>query len=297
MIIFRISLYIMTSVFIILFLLTFLPSRFKSEKTFLITGPIVIMMIVVDIVRFRGGYEANKEFQMLMVLIEGIVVCILAVGMSKYRDFRALFVALSSLCFGVIGKVIAATVYIYDRQISASLICGIVAEILILYFVKTRLKDVHIELMESSRDGWGQLCLVPLLFYGTINLIGYYPYTIYDRPEQIAPTVGVLATLMATYVIFFGFLKNRIETINVEKLNETMLAYTKGLDIQVAEIERTRSQIKMLRHDIRHYMNLINGLLEKNDYDGIRAVLKELEGSTEEGSLENYCKNKFVKWW
>lgn len=291
---FRTVLYLLTSGFVLAFLVMFLPKRHSPWKTCMYVLPILGAMILTDVFRFNRQYIYSQNTQMVATIIEMFLVILAALAISKYRDFRAIFIGLTGLSFGVVGKIIGSTFFIYNDRPVIGLLGAIITEIAMFYLIKNKVKNAHIKLMEDWSKGWGRLCIVPLMFYLTINIIGYLPYSVYERPDQLLPMTALILTLAGTYAMFFGFMRSRTEAIEGEKRNAIMAAYTHGLEAQFREIESTRCQVRILRHDMRHYANLIGGFLDQENYEGIREVLSDFAVRTEEGSLETYCNNKFI---
>lgn len=70
----------------------------------------------------------------------------------------------------------------------------------------------------------------------------------------------------------------------IESQNKTMKEYVDG-------IERYNTQLRMFRHDQRHFIDTLSALLGRSDLDGARRIVEELSERNESLSRQDYCTN------
>ncbi|MCM1184840.1 MAG: GHKL domain-containing protein [Roseburia sp.] len=56
-------------------------------------------------------------------------------------------------------------------------------------------------------------------------------------------------------------------------------------------VEQSEKNLRILRHDMRHYSNLIYSLLEQGEYNEIKKVLEHVNAVTDENKVTKYCDN------
>ena len=71
-------------------------------------------------------------------------------------------------------------------------------------------------------------------------------------------------------------------------------SYIKGLENQQFWVEQAEQNLKILHHDVRHYSQIINSLLEEENYDEIRKVTEHINNVADESKMKKYCNNLIV---
>ena len=63
------------------------------------------------------------------------------------------------------------------------------------------------------------------------------------------------------------------------------------LENQYYLVEQSEKNLRILRHDIRHYSGLIDSLLEQGEYHEIKKVIEHINTTTDENKVTRYCSN------
>lgn len=71
-------------------------------------------------------------------------------------------------------------------------------------------------------------------------------------------------------------------------------AYIKGLENQYELVERSEKNLKILRHDMRHYSGMIDSLLSQGEYAQIKRITEYINGVTDENKVVRYCDNLII---
>ena len=71
-------------------------------------------------------------------------------------------------------------------------------------------------------------------------------------------------------------------------------SYIIGLENQQLQVERAEKNLKILHHDMRHYFNIIDSLLDQEKYSEIRRVIQHINDVTNENKVIKYCNNLIV---
>lgn len=137
------------------------------------------------------------------------------------------------------------------------------------------------------------LWLIPAAFY----LISVYSCCIQSASD--APT-GYTAVYMALYVlldlfvcwIIGNFIKESEQANDLESERQLFSTMRK----QYEGIQEKLEQAGQMRHDMRHFVIRVNGLLQEGDIEGIKDYLLEYSTALSQGSLKNitYCSDSTV---
>jgi len=119
-------------------------------------------------------------------------------------------------------------------------------------------------------------------------------------------TFLVFATLVSTYLIFYTFQKHSYETQQKNELLEEKLTAlheqdlmkvsTKALKTRLSVVEDAMENERVLRHDRRHFENMIYSLLQNGDEVSIEKAKSLLEEkiNAEPQRLRKWCDNETV---
>lgn len=86
------------------------------------------------------------------------------------------------------------------------------------------------------------------------------------------------------------------ETKQVEEYWKNVMfeSYIKGLESQSYLVEQSERNLRILRHDMRHYSMTIDSLLNQKEYAEIRNITGHIKEVVDENKLPRYCENLVV---
>lgn len=129
------------------------------------------------------------------------------------------------------------------------------------------------------------LLIVPI---STIFLMMFYYL------NSAANTVTLIFTVLIALSIFFiiaKLLNSGAELMRAKRSEKELSEYIdiqrRGYDKVVQKMESTREY----RHDMRHHLAVIEGLIKQNNYDKALEYISKLNGSFGEPDSMSYCKN------
>ena len=70
-----------------------------------------------------------------------------------------------------------------------------------------------------------------------------------------------------------------------------MQEYIKGLERQYYMLEQSERNMKILRHDMRHYSKIIDAMLAQKKYDEIKKITEHINNVADENKIIKYCNN------
>lgn len=283
--------YMISHIFLMLFLYLFVASRYTRRKTAVICVFSFWLLCATDCLKlniFPGidlCYTAVTIFQIFAVQFTGLFI-------SKKRDSKALFVGLSASNYVIVGSVAASVFHIWTGNILASLVgsTAVHAGILFILYIKTRNVWLKFQYKESSKSWW-ELCLIPVLFYCSFSYFAFFPNTLYDNPQNIIGVLVFIVTMLVSYVVAFRYVESESDRADTYWKNVMFESYIKGLENQYYLVEQSEKNLQILRHDMRHYSNMIDSLLAQQEYDEIKKVTAHINTVADENKMKHYCSN------
>ncbi|MCM1257659.1 MAG: GHKL domain-containing protein [Roseburia sp.] len=206
--------------------------------------------------------------------------------------FVVLFVGLSASNYVVAGSIIAAVLHIYNCNLYLCIIACILTHITILYIMYTRIRNIWIKYQKEDIMGsWWKLCFIPVFFYCGFSCLTFFPYTLDEHPENIPGVMMFLIAMFLSYIILMQYIATASRQTTIYWQNIIYKSHIEGLENQYHMVEQSEKNLRILRHDMRHYSSLIYSLLEQGEYDEIKKVIEHINAVTDENKVTKYCDN------
>lgn len=190
------------------------------------------------------------------------------------------------------GSVIGNIAFIYTKNIVLSLIISFIVHISVLLFLVKKIRKIYLIFLEKEEMGsWLQLCLIPAFYYCTFTFLIYFPHTLYENDDNALGIIFLLITMFISYVVVFRYGENEMKRNDMYMKNVLFEYYIKGLESQYDFIENAERNLKILRHDMRHYTGMIDSLLEQKQYNEIKKITEHVNQITAENKIVKYCDN------
>lgn len=140
---------------------------------------------------------------------------------------------------------------------------------------------------------WRIACIFPCCF--TFLVFTYIPhnyydiYTYHDLHVYFSMMLTLLVFVFLLYVLFYTIIHSYVE-------NQYILEEQKILEIQAKEYSQLSQHVqetREIRHDFRHQITVISGLLNQGNYEELKEYLSQYESSI---SLQTkiYCRQPAV---
>lgn len=208
--------------------------------------------------------------------------------LSKYRNgrFFFLFCLSDTMCIWLI-QVTA----LLDRLAGGGYVVMFFSRLLLFplaeWFIWKYLRRPYQELQRKLDRGWWQFSLIGLLYYMLVIIVALpvdAPVTGWKEPIQL---VLVLALMPLTYLSILHSLWRQMRIYENVRMMEVQRQDYDAL-CQKMEVGR------IYRHDMRHHLAAVEGMLQQGDGEGALQYVRSLSGGLEELALPARCANPAV---
>lgn len=274
----------------VLFMLLY-ESRYTKRKTNIITAVFMIPIVVVNVpnVNLFGIETAGKLIVFCCVLPSLIFFFI----MAKNRDTRFLFTF--CVCDTIVLEVLFATNLLDTALDFGNYVVMFVSRLVImplleLLIVKYLRKPYHL-IQRQMKKGWGIFSLMAALFYVSLLLFTYYPTIILDRPEYFPYLILMMILVPVMYMTVFKVLWTQIKLFESAQENRELDVQIKMAEERLLRGRENESNIKILRHDTKHQMLLLNDYIKNKSFDKVEKYIESLVENIDRYALKSYCNN------
>ncbi len=221
-----------------------------------------------------GGGRACRIFIGIVPVVIGYLLygCV-----SRYRKDRFCFTAvtaglLSTMCdaFSCLLAPYGSPLYILVK-----LGCMIVLSVLLWLFRDS----FEWFLGAGGGKGWARITLVPLVLWVTLLVAYVLPAAV--GLWGIVPDPAVALCLCGAVPLCYMAFSNLVRSLRTEYEatgdTDILRSQVRALERQVERIQAEQEQGRIFRHDLRHYMSLLDAKLSAGDLDQARHILESME--------------------
>ncbi len=281
---FRISMF-----FVLCFMAVFLPLIQSKKK--IAAGLVVCYGItaLMDYLYFVvGGGNGNP---LIFTLTEIVAVQAVPLTISRYHDFRAVFVGFTAAVYVLTGNIVSTTLLLTGVPFAVNFICQCLIHIVILFILAWYIREPFMEYLTNRDLPWGEMCVIPAMFYTAIYACSMWPANIYRQPENILGVTVILLLMVVVYIMIIKVFTTMKQQGENERRLESLEQYAKRLKIETDSLQEKEMEAAVLRHDLRHFSILINSYLEEGNEEKIRELLDELNERAALTKPVRYCEN------
>lgn len=286
--------YTLSHIFFLVFVYLFMVHRYSKKKTLVICFLSFILTTVMN--QFKLNLlPGNGLFYFFTTITQIAVAQLTGLLISEKRDSKTLFVGLSASNYVVVGSIIASILFILTDSIRLALAGNLLSHVLILLLLYLKTKTIIFKFCqrEQEKRQW-EICLIPVFFYCSFSSIAFFPYTLYDHPENILISISLMITMLVSYVVVLRYLDSETKRVEESWKNVMFESYIKGFESQNYLTEKSEQNLKILRHDMKHFSIMIDSLLEQGEYEEIKNITGHINEVVNENKVNQYCENLIV---
>lgn len=274
-----------------LFLYLFIAHRYSKAKTAGICISAFLVLCITDCLKL-SLFPDSRICYFVVTLIQIVVTQFTGIFISRRRNSKTLFIGLSASNYVIAGSIAATIFYIWTEQMFLSAAGSVLIHGCILLILYSKIRNIVIGYQEREEvKSWWELCLIPVFFYCGFSCLAFFPYTLDERPDNIPGTILFIITMFVSYVIALRYMESESQRKEIYWKSVLFEAYSKGLEKQYYLVERSEKNLRILRHDMRHYSGMIDSLLAQGEYAEIRKVTEHIKVVADENKITRYCEN------
>lgn len=286
--------YIISHIFLTLFIYLFIIHRYSKMITGILCSILFLLLCALDFIKLI--LFPDSDICYVIVTVSQILAAQAAPFIiSGKKSSQILFVGLSASSYVITGAISAAILKIYTGSTLLALAGSLLIHFAILMLLFVTIKDLCLRSQkEDSEKNWLELCLIPVFFYCSFSFIAFFPNTLYDNPDNIPGILFIVITMFVSYAVVIRYLESESRRLDAYWKNMIQDSYIKGLENRHYFVEQAEQNLRILHHDIRHYTKIIDSLLKQKKYEEIREINGHISHIAEENRVKKYCNNLIV---
>ncbi len=283
--------YMFSHVFFLVFVYVFMIHRYSKKKTLVICFLSFLLTTVMN--QFKLNlFPGRALFYFFTTITQITIAQLTGLLISEKRNSKTLFVSLSASNYVVVGSIIASILYIFTDNIAIALTGNLLSHVGILLVLYLKVRHIIFKFCERDleKSKW-EICLIPVFFYCSFSSIAFFPHTLYEHHENILISIFLMVTMLVSYVVVMRYLDSETKQVEEYWKNVMFESYIKGLESQNYLTEQSERNLKILRHDMRHFSMMIDSLLDQGEYAEIKNITGHINEVVNENKVNQYCEN------
>lgn len=282
-------------VFILLFILMGVePKSFDRTQRWLIPAAVVFLCAANHILRELMG---PASYGNRLILFMHLPTFLLFLYIAKRGVIKTAFMILTAIVFPaptvLIGNLVRRTLFT-DSPL-AHLLSNLISCALMLLLAQVVFRSSFNYLLIYGGNRFFLLfSLVPLVFYA------YVLVSINLDVSSLPPVAGFVVRFLPTiHVFLFYFLlpyiyKTLREKMLMQSAQDTLQQKLTSTEDQITLLNETNTQMAVYRHDMRHQLIVLNGLLSDGKTEQAQEFVQTVMADLDAITLKRFCENETV---
>ena len=211
----------------------------------------------------------------------------------KRRVISALFAVTSAFLFCQLSKWLSMLALLFTDQLwveyGLRAVITVFLGVLIIRYFAPSLSVILTKPLKTVLI----FSILPMAYYLFDYIATVYTNLLYSGSEvvfEFLPFVLCVAYLIFSVVYF----KEYEEKCEAERHNQLMELQAAQSVKEIEAIKRSEYAVKLLRHDMRHFLNNISSYIEQGDTDKAKSYIREIIASADKTATQRYCENEIV---
>lgn len=242
--------------------LLFLDSRYSRRTTVLaVYGVTALAMAAVAVLYRTAGVDAAVRGYSLVVHVPALL---LFMFLSRYRGWRLVFQFMSAILFCMLIQHIGGVAcYLWGDGPAVILLAYAIPTAGAIWFLIRFLRPLLFRVLLELKQGWWLMCLVLAAYYAIViylipGYVGVERSSTVLKPVISLLVVGFYSVLM----VLFSDTWRAAETRHSAQLSAMQVSALRG---RVEATRATEEAIHIERHDMRHQLQAVAGMVEKGE--------------------------------
>ncbi len=225
--------------------------------------------------------------------LAGISIC---TSLAKVDKWKSTFIFLSAWSVTCFFSVICSFIgLLFKDPIVNHIVRGVLAIIMQLACCKPLYKHMRKplnDLMKTVQKKWNLFALVP----GLLIFVHAFYFAVADN--DFLPSYAIMLAVFMMSGIFFHLLifciKSDNITSTIQKENEIYSMQVQALETQLQTIIKSNHQMRIMRHDLKHYIGTIESLIAEKQFGKTLEYTNWISENIQSSTPVLYCKNVSV---
>ncbi len=257
-----------------------------------------LILILFGAADFGLQLLAHKQFgmdvtEMLYPLITHLPSLLLYRLYFKRKVLPSLFAILSAYLCCQISKWFGLIAFSISHEVWVMAAVRIFVTIPIWYvIVRYASRSLQVILNKSTRELL-IFAILPAAYYFFDYYATVYTKLLYTGSQTVFEFLPFM--LCIAYLLFnMVYIREYEEKCDAKQQKKMIEIQTTQSLKEIEEIKRSQYEISLIRHDMRHFLSSVSGMIENRDYGKAQEYIREIIEVADQTAVRKYCENELV---
>ena len=194
---------------------------------------------------------------------------------SKLRDGRLIFILATIGTDACLCNLLASM--LVSRSSVLWLVCNLAITLSHALLIWRFCRRPFWRMLSHSQSLWGRMSLVPICICTYLSLVYRHLLGPGGVRIRVLPTLFLALSAVLVYIMLYYFQQTILSQAESQRFSDLLRAEVDSLNRQTELAQRASENIRIFRHDLRHYVSLLRGCLETGDLNSADKVLSSME--------------------
>lgn len=279
--------------FRLMYILLLFDSRWTAGKTLIYTLCTLLPLTVINEIIYI--WQGPQRYMTLLLLTLTIPSLIIMIFPARKRDGRFFFTIclVDTVVIEIADITSILEIYIPGDYIFMFL-SRIVSYLILTYIIYKRIRPTYLEIQKNVAKGWYIYAATSMIFYILMSLLTSYPPAMTAHIEYISVMILLFLLIPLTYYHSFITLKNQLQMSEMRERDVLLTVQVNSITERIEQYTAADKLFRMERHNYRHKMQTIAGLIEKERFDDLHKLVIQYADATSESTVKKYCENAVI---
>ena len=273
---------------LVMFILLYEP-KYEKKKSMTITLATMIPLCVINLV--LAFFIPADKYGTLMLVTLTLPSLIVFYILSKYKDGRFFFafclVDTTSLEILYVSQIL--NFYTTPDTYIVMFLIRLIAFPLLEILIVKKLKAIFADVQKHTPKIWWTFTVISAIFYVLLTLMMNSPCSITERPEYLPAMILVFLLMPIIYVDIFHTLIQMRRAHETNERADILQLQVNNITQRAAEFSQANEKFRIERHNFRHKMQTIAGLVERHQYDALTELVVDYINAMRATQVKRYC--------
>lgn len=214
--------------------------------------------------------------------------------LAKRRGWGTVFAGFSAAVYDTPGSILGQVVFQLARQPLWGAAAAACMHGLVLWCAWRLGRPTFLYFQRGTLFCQPWACLIPALFFACTYTLCTYPLRLADNLLLAIPAGCVLAMMSLCYALVFLNARRQQAEAELARDNDVLTAYAGGLTRELEGNRAANEQMALLRHDSRHAIRMLHGLLAEGRVGDALEALERMDRAYLHSAPRAFCKHTAV---
>lgn len=263
--------------------------RYPRKKAALLTAlfnmPILVLTIIIYLLL---GSEKGGQLAILFYIIPQMAVSLF---LSRYRDGRAFstYFFVSGINIFIIQISNLIDHYTSSDNHIVMFLVRFIAYPVALFILWRSLSGPYRRAMNVVHAGWSLFAYISAMHTLILLAVFNFPTTLSKRPYDIPVLVMVFGVMLLTNAYYIQTLLGQHDYYVEREMNHYLEQQMEIMQQKVKLSAESEKNISIYRHDLRHILTTLGGMLSEGSYDEAKDFIEKHTVAVEQDMYTKWC--------